>query len=77
MQTTTSADGTAIAFDKFGDGPPIIMVVGAFNDRSTTSRWRGRSSGASRSSTTTAEAEATAVTPRRTRSSARSRTSAR
>jgi pimeloyl-ACP methyl ester carboxylesterase len=36
MQTTTSADGTAIAFDRFGDGPPIIMVVGAFNDRSTT-----------------------------------------
>ncbi len=36
MRTAVSADGTAIAFDRFGDGPPIIMVVGAFNDRSTT-----------------------------------------
>jgi alpha-beta hydrolase superfamily lysophospholipase len=36
VQTVISADGTALAFDRFGDGPPIIMVVGAFNDRSTT-----------------------------------------
>jgi pimeloyl-ACP methyl ester carboxylesterase len=36
METTRSADGTTIAFDRFGDGPPIILVVGAFNDRSTT-----------------------------------------
>ena len=37
MQTLTSADGTAIAFDRLGEGPPVIMVVGAFNTRSTTS----------------------------------------
>jgi pimeloyl-ACP methyl ester carboxylesterase len=36
METALSADGTALAFDRFGDGPPIIMVVGAFNTRSTT-----------------------------------------
>jgi len=36
METAISADGTAIAFDRWGDGPPIIMVVGAFNTRSTT-----------------------------------------
>src|SRR6266508_2591155 len=36
MNTVISADGTAIAFDRFGDGPPVIMVVGAFNTRSTT-----------------------------------------
>jgi pimeloyl-ACP methyl ester carboxylesterase len=36
MKTVTSADGTTIAFDRFGSGPPIIMTVGAFNDRSTT-----------------------------------------
>jgi pimeloyl-ACP methyl ester carboxylesterase len=36
MKTVTSADGTRIAFDRFGDGPPIIMAAGAFNDRSTT-----------------------------------------
>jgi len=34
MKTVTSADGTSIAFDLSGDGPPIIFVVGAFNDRS-------------------------------------------
>lgn len=35
MKTTLSADGTKIAFDQTGQGPPIILVVGAFNDRST------------------------------------------
>lgn len=35
METVRSADGTTIAFDRSGDGPPIIMVVGAFNDRTT------------------------------------------
>jgi hypothetical protein len=37
MSTVTSADGTAIAFDQLGTGPPVIMVVGAFNTRATTS----------------------------------------
>ena len=36
MKTAISADGTRIAYDELGDGPPVIMVVGAFNDRSTT-----------------------------------------
>jgi pimeloyl-ACP methyl ester carboxylesterase len=36
MKAVTSADGTRIAFDQFGDGPPIIMAAGAFNDRLTT-----------------------------------------
>jgi pimeloyl-ACP methyl ester carboxylesterase len=36
MDTAVSADGTTIAFDRFGAGPPVIMVVGAFNTRSTT-----------------------------------------
>jgi pimeloyl-ACP methyl ester carboxylesterase len=35
MHTTTSADGTRIAYDRYGEGPPIVMVVGAFNTRST------------------------------------------
>jgi pimeloyl-ACP methyl ester carboxylesterase len=34
MRTTLSADGTKIAFDQTGQGPPVILVVGAFNDRS-------------------------------------------
>jgi pimeloyl-ACP methyl ester carboxylesterase len=36
MDTVTSADGTMIAFDRYGDGPPVIMTVGAFNTRSQT-----------------------------------------
>src|SRR5438128_12457616 len=35
MGTVTSKDGTRIAFDRSGEGPAIILVVGAFNDRST------------------------------------------
>ncbi|MFG1644193.1 alpha/beta fold hydrolase [Amycolatopsis sp. NPDC049252] len=31
----TSADGTSIAFDQRGTGAPIILVGGAFNDRTT------------------------------------------
>ena len=33
--TVTSKDGTTIAFDRIGAGPPLVLVVGAFNDRST------------------------------------------
>jgi pimeloyl-ACP methyl ester carboxylesterase len=35
MKTAISADGTRIAFDQTGEGPPVILVVGAFNDRAT------------------------------------------
>lgn len=31
----TSADGTRIAFDRLGDGPPVIVVGGMFCDRTT------------------------------------------
>jgi pimeloyl-ACP methyl ester carboxylesterase len=31
-----SADGTPIAVDRSGNGPPLVVVVGAFCDRSTT-----------------------------------------
>ncbi|MGW4065801.1 alpha/beta fold hydrolase [Amycolatopsis sp. NPDC004747] len=31
-----SADGTSIHFEQRGDGPPVILVGGAFNDRTTT-----------------------------------------
>jgi pimeloyl-ACP methyl ester carboxylesterase len=36
MRTALSADGTTLAFDRFGDGPPVIMAAGAFNTRSAT-----------------------------------------
>ena len=33
MDTVTSKDGTSIAFDRLGDGPPVILVCGASTDR--------------------------------------------
>jgi pimeloyl-ACP methyl ester carboxylesterase len=35
MNTTRSRDGTTIAFDRSGEGPPIILVGGAFTVRSS------------------------------------------
>lgn len=35
MGTVTSKDGTRIAFDRSGEGPAVILVVGAFNERPT------------------------------------------
>jgi pimeloyl-ACP methyl ester carboxylesterase len=32
---TTSRDGTTIAFDRRGEGAPLVLVAGAFNDRTT------------------------------------------
>src|SRR5262245_21808392 len=33
MNTTTSTDGTIIAYDRAGDGPPVILVHPAFGHR--------------------------------------------
>jgi pimeloyl-ACP methyl ester carboxylesterase len=35
MEITKSADGTVIAYDRAGDGPALVVVVGAFCDRHT------------------------------------------
>ena len=35
MEKVVSTDGTQIAFERLGSGPPVVMVAGAFNDRST------------------------------------------
>jgi pimeloyl-ACP methyl ester carboxylesterase len=35
LKKTSSKDGTAIAFEQVGQGPPVILAVGAFNDRRT------------------------------------------
>ena len=35
MPTVFSKDGTRIAFDRSGNGQPLILVVGAFNERPT------------------------------------------
>ncbi len=36
MDEVTSSDGTQIAFDRLGDGPPVIVVGGAMCDRALT-----------------------------------------
>ena len=33
MNTTTSKDGTTIAFERSGQGPPLVVVGGALNER--------------------------------------------
>src|SRR5580693_4886822 len=35
METVTSADGTVIAYDRAGEGPVLIVCVGAFCTRTT------------------------------------------
>jgi pimeloyl-ACP methyl ester carboxylesterase len=35
METTKSADGTVIAYDRAGQGPPLVIVLGALCDRKT------------------------------------------
>ena len=39
--TVRSADGTTIAFDTYGDGPPLILAGGAFQHRAIDSRTAG------------------------------------
>jgi pimeloyl-ACP methyl ester carboxylesterase len=38
METVTSADGTLIAFDQLGFGPPLVLVAGASCDRAVDAR---------------------------------------
>lgn len=35
MEKTRSADGTQISYDVWGEGPLVVLVGGAFNDRNT------------------------------------------
>jgi hypothetical protein len=38
METVTSVDGTTIAFDQIGAGPPLVLVAGASCDRAVDAR---------------------------------------
>jgi pimeloyl-ACP methyl ester carboxylesterase len=40
MHTATSPDGTTIAYDRYGDGPVVILVNGAFGDRKLDRRFK-------------------------------------
>ena len=37
VEQVRSADGTTIAFERSGNGAPVVLIGGAFNDRSTVS----------------------------------------
>jgi pimeloyl-ACP methyl ester carboxylesterase len=40
-EKTSSADGTEIAYDRAGEGPPLIIVGGAWNDRHSAAELAG------------------------------------
>jgi hypothetical protein len=73
----TANDGTAIAFDRLGDGPPVIWCAAGRPTGWSTRPWRRCWPGGSRCSTTTVGLEATAGTRPPIPSSARSRISMR
>ena len=75
MNEVTSKDGTTIAFDRLGDGPPVILVCGGSTDRMANAPLAAPWHRGSPCSTTTVGVEATAGTRRPMRSSGRSRTS--
>lgn len=41
METTTSKDGTTIAYDRSGEGPALILVGGAMSDRAAATELAG------------------------------------
>jgi pimeloyl-ACP methyl ester carboxylesterase len=42
MEKVQSADGTEIAFERSGQGPPLVLVKGAFNDRTSSADLAGQ-----------------------------------
>ena len=65
----------AIAYEQFGDGPPVIMAAGAFNTRAATEPLASALAEHFTVLNYDRRGRATAVTPRRMPSTARSKTS--
>jgi hypothetical protein len=81
MSTVTSADGTVIDYDRYGDGPAVIFIGGAATyraiDEATSQTARRLAAEGSQASTTTGADADDPATPSRGRWPARSRTSPR
>jgi hypothetical protein len=75
MNRLTSSDGTTIAFERSGDGPPVILVCGGSTDRTANAPLADLLAEQFTVFITTVGVEATAGTRHPMRSSARSRTS--
>jgi len=77
MSIVTSRDGTTIAYEGLGSGPPLILIDGALCHRGRCRRSPCSWQVTPRSSCTIAGAEEKAATRSPSRSSARWRTSPR
>ena len=77
MEKVTSADGTTIAFDQLGAGPPLILVSGASVDRSIDAALATALAAHFTVLNYDRRGRATARTPFRSPSNVRSRTSTR
>ena len=75
MDSVTSADGTRIAFDRSGDGPPLILVAGALSTRAGASDIAALLAASFTTVAYDRRGRGTAATRRRMRLSGRSRTS--
>ena len=77
METVTSKDGTTIAFDRIGSGPPVILVSGGSVDRMANAPLGEQLASDFTVFNYDRRGRGPSGTRRRTRSSARSRTSSR
>jgi pimeloyl-ACP methyl ester carboxylesterase len=75
QETVASADGTPIAYWRSGDGSPLVLVHGGFDDHNVWPPSCRHLRSASASTPSTGGVEEVAATARATRSRARPRTS--
>jgi hypothetical protein len=69
MQSVTSRDGTTIAFDRLGDGPPVVLVCGGSTDRTADAALAGELATNSPSTWATTASRRSARRPSRCRPS--------